>query len=77
MEGENQTTEQQAPQQPQETSDKSQGASKYKCKICAYIYDPEKGDTGSGVQPGTPFEGLPEGWVCPLCGAGKDMFEKI
>jgi len=26
--------------------------------------------------PGTPFEKLPDDWVCPLCGAGKDMFEK-
>ncbi|MBC7190314.1 flavin reductase [Candidatus Aerophobetes bacterium] len=49
---------------------------KYKCTVCGYIYDPEKGDPDSGVKPGTPFEKLPESWVCPVCGAGKDMFEK-
>jgi rubredoxin len=49
---------------------------KYVCKVCGYIYDPEKGDPKNGIQPNTPFEKLPEDWVCPVCGAGKDMFEK-
>jgi len=47
---------------------------KWKCIVCGYVYDPEKGE--DGIEPGTPFEKLPEDWVCPLCGAGKDMFEK-
>ncbi|MEM3421851.1 MAG: flavin reductase [Candidatus Hadarchaeum sp.] len=50
---------------------------KYKCTICGYIYDPEKGDPDSGIKPGTPFEELPENWVCPICGADKSAFEKI
>ncbi|MCL1972401.1 MAG: rubredoxin [Endomicrobia bacterium] len=50
---------------------------KWKCTACGYIYDPEVGDTDAGVAPGTPFEGLPEDWVCPVCGVGKDSFEKI
>ena len=49
---------------------------KWKCKICGYIYDPETGDPDTGVPPGTPFEKLPDDWVCPACGAPKDMFEK-
>ncbi len=49
----------------------------WKCTVCGYIYDPEEGDPDHGVKPGTPFEGLPEDWVCPECGAGKDMFEKL
>jgi rubredoxin/putative ubiquitin-RnfH superfamily antitoxin RatB of RatAB toxin-antitoxin module len=48
---------------------------KWKCSICGYIYDPSKGDPDNGVKPGTAFEGIPEDWVCPTCGAGKDMFE--
>ena len=51
--------------------------SKYKCQVCGYIYDPEKGDPDNGVKAGTKFEDLPADWVCPLCGAGKDEFEKI
>ena len=50
---------------------------KYKCSVCGYTYDPEKGDTENNISAGTPFEKLPEDWVCPLCGAPKDMFEPI
>ena len=50
---------------------------KFKCVICGYIYDPEKGDLESGIKPGTPFEELPDGWVCPVCGATKDQFERV
>ncbi len=49
----------------------------YKCTVCQYIYDPEKGDPGSGIKPGTAFENLPDDWVCPECGVGKDMFEAV
>jgi flavin reductase (DIM6/NTAB) family NADH-FMN oxidoreductase RutF/rubredoxin len=52
------------------------GMQKYKCTVCGYIYDPEKGDPDSGIKPGTPFEELPDDWVCPVCGASKDQFEK-
>ncbi|HUT81476.1 MAG TPA: rubredoxin [Candidatus Bathyarchaeia archaeon] len=50
---------------------------KYECTICGYIYDPKKGDAESGIAPGTPFEKLPDDWVCPICGAGKEDFEPI
>lgn len=49
---------------------------KYVCDACGYVYDPAKGDPDNGVQPGTPFEKLPEDWVCPECGLGKDQFSK-
>ena len=49
---------------------------KYRCTVCGYVYDPEKGDPDSGIKPGTSFEDLPEDWVCPVCGASKDQFEK-
>jgi rubredoxin len=49
---------------------------KYICTVCGYIYDPEKGDPEADIEPGTSFEDLPEDWVCPLCGASKDEFEK-
>ena len=50
---------------------------KYKCEVCGYIYDPVKGHPESGAQPGTTFEKLPEEWLCPLCGVGKDQFKKV
>ena len=50
---------------------------KYQCSVCGYIYDPEKGDPESGTAPGTPFEKLPDDWVCPVCGASKSEFSKM
>ncbi|MCK4410157.1 MAG: rubredoxin [Candidatus Eisenbacteria sp.] len=50
---------------------------KYKCALCGYIYDPAVGDPDAGIDPGTAFDDLPDGWVCPVCGAGKDQFEEV
>ncbi len=50
---------------------------KYKCTVCGYVYDPENGDPDGGIKPGTPFEDLPDDWVCPVCGAAKSEFEKV
>jgi rubredoxin len=45
---------------------------KWVCELCGYVYDPAKG--ADGVAPGTPFEELPDDWVCPECLAEKDRF---
>lgn len=50
---------------------------KYKCCCCNYVYDPENGDPENNIEPGTPFEKLPEDWVCPICGAGKEEFTPV
>ena len=47
---------------------------KYICQVCGYVYDPEIGDPMGGVDPGTSFDGLPEDWLCPDCGAPRDEF---
>ncbi len=49
---------------------------KYVCH-CGYIYDPAASNPDSGVAPDTPLDQVPEGWVCPVCGLGKDMFSKV
>jgi len=51
--------------------------SKYECTVCGYIYDPAVGDVENGIKPGTSFEDLPDDWVCPECGVGKEDFEKV
>jgi rubredoxin len=48
---------------------------KYRCLLCSYVYDPAVGDPENEVAPGTAFDELPDTWVCPDCGAGKDQFE--
>ena len=47
---------------------------KFVCDLCGYVYDPAAGDPEGGVEPGTDFNDIPEDWVCPLCGAGKESF---
>jgi rubredoxin len=49
----------------------------WECISCGYIYDPTVGDPDAGIAAGTAFEDLPDDWVCPQCGVGKDMFEKV
>lgn len=49
----------------------------YKCSVCGWVYDPEIGDPDSGIAAGTPFEQIPDDWVCPVCGASKSDFERI
>ena len=46
---------------------------KYRCTVCEWVYDPAVGDPDGGIAPGTQFEEIPEDWVCPVCGVGKDM----
>lgn len=46
---------------------------KYECP-CGYVYDPAVGDPENGIAPGTPFEEIPEDWVCPDCGLDKSAF---
>ena len=50
---------------------------KYVCDVCGYVYDPEKGIPEDDIEPGTAFEDLPEDWVCPVCGVGKDQFSPM
>lgn len=52
------------------------GGGKYKCAKCGYVYDPEKGDSRHGIEPGTKFEELPEDWRCPRCKQPKEKFNK-
>lgn len=48
---------------------------KYVCDICGWVYDEDLGDPDNGIAPGTKFEDLPEDFVCPLCGVGKEDFK--
>ncbi len=48
---------------------------RYICANCGYIYDPAAGDPMNNIPSGTPFEDLPEEWVCPMCYASQDQFD--
>ncbi len=49
---------------------------KYVCTVCGYVYDEAVGEPDNGITAGTKWEDVPEDYVCPLCGVGKDLFEK-
>jgi flavin reductase (DIM6/NTAB) family NADH-FMN oxidoreductase RutF/rubredoxin len=70
------TTPKTAPSYIEERKEVASKMAKYRCTVCGYIYDPELGDPDGDIKPGTSFEDIPDTWVCPVCGASKDQFEK-
>lgn len=50
---------------------------KYQCSVCGYIYNPEEGDPDGEISPGTPFEDIPDDWMCPVCGVKKEDFSPL
>lgn len=50
---------------------------KWICNICGWVYNPAEGDPDGGVKPGTPFEKIPDDWICPACGVTKKDFSKV
>ncbi len=70
------TTPKTAPSYIEEKKEAQPKMVKYECTVCGYIYDPELGDPDGSIKPGTPFEEIPDDWVCPVCGAAKDEFER-
>jgi rubredoxin len=49
---------------------------KFVCSVCGYVYDPAGGDPDNGITAGTPFEELPEDWICPVCSVEKSEFNE-
>ncbi len=49
---------------------------KYICDVCGWEYDEAAGDPDNGIAPGTKWEDLPDDFVCPVCGVGKDSFSQ-
>lgn len=47
----------------------------YVCKVCGYVYDPAEGDPSAHIEPGLPFETLPEDWTCPKCHSPRSEFD--
>lgn len=66
-----------APTHREEPRTTTETTGRYRCKVCGYIYDPALGDPQNGVPPGTPFQNLPDDWVCPMCNAPKSEFERV
>jgi rubredoxin len=63
--------------QPKQQTVQSDTPNTYMCPVCRYVYDPSKGDPAGGIPPGTPFEKIPDNWICPLCRVPKSMFRPL
>ena len=50
---------------------------KWECIVCGLIYDEELGWPDDGIEPGTAWDDVPDDWLCPDCGVGKEDFEMI
>lgn len=50
---------------------------KYVCDLCGYVYDPAEGDADQDVAAGTAWADVPEDYICPVCGAGKEDFSEM
>lgn len=51
--------------------------SRWQCMVCGWVFDEAKGDPDSGIEAGTRWQDVPDDWICPDCGAGKEDFEMI
>jgi rubredoxin len=50
---------------------------RYICSVCGFVYDPALGLPDEGIPPGTPFESLPDDWICPECAVTKADFSEL
>ncbi len=50
---------------------------KWQCMVCGFIYDEEMGLHEEGLAPRTPWDDIPDDWMCPDCGVGKEDFEMV
>ena len=50
---------------------------KWQCMVCGFIYDEEQGLPEEGIAPGTAWHDIPDDWMCPDCGVGKEDFDMI
>ena len=57
--------------------EEEQRLTKYQCSVCGYTLDVAKGDCAGHADVGQCFTSLPDDWVCPTCGVGKDKFVKL
>ena len=50
---------------------------KWQCLVCGFIYEEELGLPDEGIAPGVSWDEIPDDWMCPDCGVGKEDFEMV
>lgn len=49
----------------------------WRCTVCEWVYDPKQGEPNQDVAPGTPWEQVPDSFLCPECHLGKEVFVEV
>ncbi len=49
----------------------------WECLVCGLLYDESKGWPDDNIAPGTRWKDVPDDWMCPDCGVGKEDFEMV
>jgi rubredoxin len=49
----------------------------YLCTVCGWLYEEAGGLPEAGIPEGTRWADVPADFLCPECGVGKDVFEKV
>ncbi|WP_456401683.1 rubredoxin [Persephonella sp.] len=50
---------------------------KWKCKVCGFVYDPDKGVAVKNIPPKILFEDLPDDFRCPVCKYTRSHFYRL
>lgn len=50
----------------------------YRCNVCnVFEYNPNRGDSVTGINPGTDPEDFPDDWSCPICHSNRTHLKEI
>ena len=50
---------------------------KWQCLVCSFVYEEALGLPDDGIAPGTSWDEIPDDWICPECGVGKEDFDMV
>ena len=50
---------------------------KWQCLVCSFVYEEALGHPDDGIAPGTSWDEIPDDWMCPECGVGKEDFDMV
>jgi rubredoxin len=45
----------------------------FRCEVCDYVYEEERGEPREGFPAGTPWSEVPDDWCCPDCGVREKI----
>lgn len=59
------------------TADDELSGRMFICTICGWLYEEDRGIPDEDIPPGTRWEDLPDDFICPECGVGRELFREL